>query len=298
MPIAVFRTLGDVKSANEREEYAYHVLHRSHDSHDEALLPGLFHLAQWYESTHNIFAARGLYRRAADVMIANGKGRTMEAIPAWEGIARTYRLERFPPIYIDPGDGIAYVDPNIPGSAYGAVSVNNFPAGENALQNIIQIYRDHGADTLVVAMALLDLADWHLLFEKTREAFPLYEVTWDVLSRIEGFAVEDFFSEPKLLHFPAPGAPRRMSQELAQTTAQGLVTLQFDINEKGEPRRLVTVDSQPQGMMDFKVRKSARVSKFRPAIIDGVPSYFGAFIFTHKFTYFPEVSVAKGDSAQ
>ena len=84
----VYRTLGDFETANEREEYAYHVLQRAYDPYSEDLLPGLFHLAQWYEQTHNIFAARHLYQRAADVMIANGKGQSMEAIEAWNGLAR------------------------------------------------------------------------------------------------------------------------------------------------------------------------------------------------------------------
>ena len=103
----VYRTLGDLEAANEREEYAYHVLQSAHDPYSEELLPGLFHLARWYELTHNVFAARYLYERATDVLVANGKGLELEAIPAWQGVARTYRLERFPPIYIDSTDSSA-----------------------------------------------------------------------------------------------------------------------------------------------------------------------------------------------
>ena len=58
----VYRTLGDFKQANRREEYAYHVLRSAHDPYDEDLLPGLFHLAQ-LEAGDAALAAAGEHRR-------------------------------------------------------------------------------------------------------------------------------------------------------------------------------------------------------------------------------------------
>ncbi|MEM8768060.1 MAG: energy transducer TonB, partial [Pseudomonadota bacterium] len=285
----VYRTLGDFETANEREEYAYHVLQRAHDPYSEDMLPGLFHLARWYEKTHNVFAARHLYQRATDVLIANGKGQTMEAIPAWQGVARTYRLERFPPIFIDASDASSYASSMQP--TYGPVTLNNFPAGERALQAIIQIHRSYDSPTPEIAQAILDLADWHLLFEKTREAFPLYQLAYDLMATEENFPVEDFFGRPKLIHFPAPSDPS--VPEAPQSEAEGLVTVQFDITERGSTRRLETLDSQPEGMMDFRVRKSLRVSRFRPALVNGAPAPTRDYTYTHRFTYYPQVALTE-----
>lgn len=287
----VYRTLGDLETANQREEYAYHVLQRAYDPYSEDMLPGLYHLAAWYERTHNIFAARHLYQRAADVMVANGKGLTMEAVPAWQGVARTYRLERFPPIYIDSSSPAPYAHSATLEPGYGPITINNFPAGERALQTIIQIHRNYHSSTPEIAQAILDLADWHLLFEKTREAFPLYQIAYEMMEGVEEFPVEDFFGQPKLIHFPAPVDPS--APDVPESQAEGLVTVQFDITERGAPRRLETVESVPQGMMDFRVRKSIRVSRFRPAFIDGEPQATPDYIYTHRFVYYPQVAVVE-----
>ncbi|MGE0623108.1 MAG: energy transducer TonB [Pseudomonadales bacterium] len=290
----VYRTLGDLETANEREEYAYHVLMRSHDPYSEDMLPGLFHLARWYERTHNIFAARHLYERATDVLVANGKGMDLDAIPAWEGVARTYRLERFPPVYLDASDAAA-MTPTAMAPTYGAVAINNFPAGERALQMIIQIHREHGSPTGETAQAILDLADWHLLFERTREAYPLYQVAYEMMETVDGFPVTDFFGEPKLIHFPAPSDPPPPS--VPERTAEGLVSVRFDVTDHGSPRRLETIASEPEGMMDFRVRKSIRAARFRPALVDGVPTQIEGYTYTHRFTYYPQATLVETTEA-
>ncbi|HEY5646694.1 MAG TPA: energy transducer TonB, partial [Pseudomonadales bacterium] len=286
----VYRTLGDLEAANEREEYAYHVLQSAHDPYSQELLPGLFHLARWYERTHNVFAARYLYERATDVLIANGKGLELEAIPAWQGVARTYRLERFPPIYIDSTDSSA-MTPSATVPTYASISINNFPAGERALQTIIQIHRQHNSATPELAQAVLDLADWHLLFERTRDAYPLYQLAYDMMKTVEGFPLQDFFGQPKLIHFPAPNDPP--PPEVPESQSEGLVSVRFDVTDRGSPRRLETVASDPEGMMDFRVRKSIRAARFRPALMGGVPGETQGYVYTHHFTYYPKPTLAQ-----
>ena len=224
-------------------------------------------------------------------MIANGKGQSMEAIPAWNGVARTYRLERFPPIYIDASQSSPYASDTGLETTYGPVTINNFPAGERALQTIIQIHRTHNSPTPVIAQSILDLADWHLLFEKTRDAFPLYEIAYELMEGVQDFPLEDFFGEPKLIHFPAPVDPS--APDVPESTAEGLVTVQFDITDRGAPRALTTMESVPEGMMDFRVRKSLRASRFRPPIVDGIPQATSDYTYTHTFTYYPQVTLVE-----
>lgn len=286
----VYRSLGDLETANEREEYAYHVLQRSHDPYSEDMLPGLYHLAGWYERTHNVFAARHLYERATDVLVANGKGLELEAIPAWQGVARSYRLERFPPVYIDSTETAAMA-PSTSAPTYGTLTINNFPAGERALQTIIQIHRQHDSPTTETAQAILDLADWHLLFERTREAYPLYQIAFEMLQTVADFPTEAYFGEPRLIHFPAPSDPP--PPDVPERTEEGLVTVRFDVTDRGSPRRLETTASEPEGMMDFRVRKSIRAARFRPAIVNGVPVDTEGYTFTHHFTYYPQATLVE-----
>ena len=292
----VYRSLGDIKNANEREEYAYHVLKAAYEAYDQNLLPGVYRLAQWYSSTNNIYAARALYQRSVDILTANGRGGSPEAIPALEGLARTYRQERFPPHFVLTSTSSA------PGASAGRafeapINIGDYPRGEQALQQIVQIRRDNGNDAIQVSEAVLDLADWYLLFDRPKRAMPLYDFAYDLLSGSESVDAEAFFAQPRMLHFPAPSDPKPPALGTDAEPLVGHVELSFDITANGFVRDLKTVDSQPEGMMDFRVRKSIRASRFRPAIVDGVPVKTEEQSFRHEFTYYPNPGPAEPISA-
>jgi TonB family protein len=292
----VYRSLGDMKNANEREEYAYHVLKAAYEAYDQNLLPGVFRLAQWYTSTNNIYAARALYQRSFDILTANGRGGSPEAIPALEGLAATYRQERFPPFFVVSTASSA------PGASAGRafdapITIGDYPRGEQALQQIVQIRRDHGNDPLQVSEAVLDLADWYLLFDRPKRAMPLYDFAYDLLNGTENVDADSFFAQPRLLHFPAPSDPKAPELGTDGEPQIGHVELSFDVTPNGFVRDLKTIASQPEGMMDFRVRKSVRASRFRPAIVDGVAVKTDDQTFRHEFTYYPAPTPAEPISA-
>lgn len=295
-----YRKLGDVKSANEREEYAYYVLRRSYKPYDMKLLPGVYRLADWYAQTNNVFSARALYQHSFDILTANGRGNSLEAIPALEGVARSYRLERFPPYYqssdpaaITPGSALATsTQLDVP------ISIGNFPQGERALQQIVQIHRENGSDPVQLAEAVLDLADWYLLFEKHGRAEPLYDYAYDLLDAQPDVDAVAYFAEPRLLHYPAPGDPVNPASQPATPPQVGFVEVGYEVTPDGFARSLKTIESQPKNLMDFRVRKSLRASRFRPALIDGVPVASTDQTFRHEFAYYPSGdAAAAGDHA-
>jgi len=281
-----YRAMGDLKNANEREEYAYHVLKQAYATYDHNQLPGVYRLAQWYSSTNNLYAARALYQRSIDILTANGRGGTPEAIPALEGLATTYKQERFPPYYLS---STATTGPGFTGTSQfeAPITIGDYPRGEQALQQIVQIHRDNGDQPVKVAEAVLDLADWYLLFDRPRRATPLYDFAYDLLTEVEAVDAADYFAQPRLLHFPAPSDPRPPELGTSEEPQLGYVELSYDITTTGYVRSLKTVDSQPQGMMDFRVRKSIRAARFRPAIVDGAPIKAEDQSFRHEFTYYP-----------
>jgi hypothetical protein len=276
--------MGDYASANDREEYAYHVLTNAHGPYDEEMLAGVFHLANWYSETHHIYPARALYQQAVNILAANSQQTSLAAIPAYEGLARTYRLERFPAFYHD--NAFTNVNPTYATS----LSVNNYPAGERALQQIIQIRRSGDeVDTLILALAILDLADWYLLFDKTRRAYPLYEHVYTLLADTEGFAVADYFAEPKLLYFPMPQAPRAPPRGVRGERSEGFVEVSYLISKSGYAKSLKTVQAEPEGLMDFRVRKSLRLSRYRPILTEGLPVEKIDHTYRYDFAYFPKL---------
>ncbi len=283
-----WKALGDYQQANDREEYAYYVLNQIHAPDDEKLLPGIYHLAEWYESTSNVFAARALYEQAVDIIDAHHKLDTPDAIPALEGLATSYRLERFPPYYLTESQPLA--NESVRAGVAQPITVNNFSEGEGALQRIVRIRQaNQGDDPIALAKAELELADWYTLFDKRSRADALYAEAWKLMKGVEGFDVVGYFSEPRLLYFPAPSNPSPPPPDKRGERSTGYVEVAFDITDDGYVRDLNTVASEPEGLMDFRVRKSLRLARYRPVLVDGVPVAKEAHTYRHEFPYYTEL---------
>ena len=284
-----FTAMGDLAKANEREEYAYNVMLRSYGAYDKRLLAGLFHLAQWYEQTNNIFSARGLYGHAVELIDATMDEQAPELVQALEGLSRSYRLERFPPIYL--GDATE-VDGDFRASNAsihsGVVVVNNFSAGEQTLQRLVKLHRDApAADQGAIINAILDLADWYLLFKKNSRANDLYGHVYNVLTQAPAVDAAAYFGTPKLLHYPKPRNPDLDPARVGEEPLTGHVHVAFDVTSQGFVSNLKTVSSQPADVMDFRVRRSMRYARYRPALTDGKPVSYSGHEYVWEFPYYP-----------
>lgn len=280
---AAYKALGAYQDASDREEYAYRILAANTDPSDPALLPGLYRLADWYMATGNPFAARELYQRAIAVHSAAGEFETEASIPALQGLAATYRLERFPQEYAARDRP---VDPLASPELQQPVALNNFPAGEQALQQVVRI-RQQGAgqEPMALVEAVLDLADWYTLFEKPQRADPLYAHAFELLGAIPDTDRNAYFAKPRLLYLPNPGTPRGNEPGPGTETLPGYIELGFEVSETGYVRNLQTIASQPEGLMDLRVRRAVRVARYRPALVDGVPVLSANQQYRHDFTY-------------
>ena len=59
------------------------------------------------------------------------------------------------------------------------------------------------------------------------------------------------------------------------------------MNKQGRIRALKTVASEPPKLMDFRVRRSMRVARYRPQYVEGEAVLAEAHTFTYRFPYFP-----------
>ncbi len=296
--------LGNLVEANNRYEYAYELQIRGFEPGDEALLEPTYQLADWYMTNGNILPARVLYQNAVDILEQNGRGEHPDAIRPLRAIALTYRLQRFPPIYLrrtDSGESpfsFSDADDEItPSLDAGARTIAQFPRGERALASVIKIVdADPGSDPEQQAQAYLELADWYLLFEHKRRYEPLYAHVYEML----GEAAQARFNEPHLLYYPRPADPRAPAEAKRGEAAQGKVTLGFRVSATGEVEDLTTLDAVPDESMVFRVRRSMRIARFRPRLENGVPVEAAGQRFEHSYTYYldkGEVSEALQASA-
>ena len=291
--------LGDGEAATRREEYAYEVLARAYGTEDEAMLPGVFRLARWYKDAYNIFAARALYQQALKIYGANGKASTPRAIPALQGLAETYRMERFPPFYVDDRESPSLLASR-PGGRFAnydvPLQINSFPVAERALQEVIRIrQKDAGTGPTPVSEAILDLADWHLMWEHFRKAHTLYEHVYERFEKVGSVDATSYFAEPMLLHFAAPKDPRPPPAGEREEQTVGFVEVQFQVSANGSVRNMEVVASEPDGLMDFPVRRSLRSARYRPAMVDGKAAPFEGEVYRHEFNYFPRSEKADED---
>ena len=90
--------IGHIGDANDSYEYIFTIYNQQFEPFSVDLLPTVFMLADWYVLIYNVFAARGLYEYATNIVEHHLERTSPENIRALQGIANTYRLERFRPL--------------------------------------------------------------------------------------------------------------------------------------------------------------------------------------------------------
>lgn len=283
-----YAAIENIEGANNRHEYAYSLLKRLHEDQSLELINGVYRLGNWYSKINNVYAARGMYEYALKILDKHSLLTSEEALPAYRGIALGYRLERFPPTYVDatayPTANTAQFDEN----QNVMLSINNFPAGENALQKIIAIHQKSSATFSFdqEINAILELADWYLLWDKTSRARILYSHVYTRLSDNKELDSTAFFSTPKLLYFPTPKSKKPPPLQKRGNQLQGQVELGFKVTKGGYVRNLKTLSANPKNPMEFRVRKSMRLARYRPALVDGAPVDYPDGQHQYTFNYF------------
>ena len=299
---AAWQAVGNLAEANNRHEYAYEVQQRMFAPNDLKLLKPIYRLADWYTENNNILPARTLYIRALSILQANELGETPEAIRPLRAVATTYRNQRFPAQYVRPetseSTGFSFNQTErvySPSVAPGTATITQFPRGEKALNEVVKILQaDPNTPPGDLAEAFVDLADWNLLFGYPSRSTPLYVHAQGLYAKDPENAGADF-SAPQLIYFPAPPPLKR---EPGKDPQEGFVTVSFTVSDDGEVRQLTTVEAEPDNRMVFRLRRSMRVSRFRPAFADGVPVAVAGQTFTHRYIYFGDPPVEEEEAGE
>ncbi|MDE0419568.1 MAG: TonB family protein [Gammaproteobacteria bacterium] len=275
---------GQVRRANRRHEYAYDILLRNFGGDNPSLLPGIFSLADWYLGNYNIFSARSLYAHAlslADGALADDDPKRLRAL---RGVAATYRSERFPPYQRESKSSSS----QYPTFRHGTMPmINNFAKGERALIEVVNTVKaSDDASVEDLALAVLELADWYLVFEKHDRATTLYRHTWELLESNPDLLAETF-DAPTPLYLPLPGNPEDDGVP-AGRPRNGVVELSFRVDESGDVSGIATLHSEPRDLMDSKVKRAVRRARYRPAFDGKTTLATDDVRVSHEFVYFPD----------
>jgi TonB family protein len=289
--------LGDLAAANDRELYAYEVQLREYKADSMDMLPATFRLGDWHLKTHNVLMARALYQQAEKTLAKNDQKSGEATMRALKGVATTYRLERFPPVLyrsteaqVEGASGLParpYED-NTPFADEAVNYVNNFPQGEKALSRIANIVReDPNASSLDKANAFIDLADWYLLFERPERATPLYVEARRLLTEAQ-LPQADRFAMPEVLYFPEPPPLRAPAPDDRDEMQLGRVKVGFTVTADGDVNDLVTLESEPESTMEYRVRRSMRVARYRPPLVEDQLAAAADQTFLYEYRYWPK----------
>ena len=355
--------------ANDRHEYAFSVARRSHGNFSTKIVPVLLKLADWYAQTGNLFAARGHFLHARNLLSARqSTTHSDEMISALRGLAVSFREERFPTFVTGNSEEAAelaeknaiYSNQSPTDIQTLQLSVNAFNRGTEALKAIVAIeerrlivlaltrqrqaeaelaaspqptgdqsaeqtteptgdptadpnvivlndsgvdpskivvsetldplIRDASVDKSAFLYSVVELADWYLLMERSKQAFAYYRHAYRIAAADPRTDVEELFGEPVLLYSSRPRPPLIPASARPSARETGFVELSYNIDANGTVRRMKTLNSEPKGLMVFQVRRAIGDARYRPRIVSGFPQATSNVTFRHDFEYVPKTA--------
>ena len=210
-------------------------------------------------------------------------------IRALRSVAATYRNERFPPFYTRRQAERAPSVGSYAGFQYRTSSnpsVNSFAKGERALIEVINIVQERDGGTGEhVARAMLELADWFLMFEKHNRATSLYRRVWELMTPRPELRSRTF-AAPTPLYLALPNDPAKPDHPGAGRAHHGVVELSVNIDPRGFVSGIDTLHSEPADLMDFKVRRALKRARYRPAFDGQNPLATEDVRIKHTFVYY------------
>ena len=284
----VYASLNDIKSANDRHEYAFELQRNSPIANQ---IEATKHLAQWYETNGHDAAARDLYRRALELSESQATPNSVRQAQLYRAIAWTYRSQYFPDAKAaEPKAPYRILTPKPYGIVWHDIEHLTIDQSIEELlfrarsalrqsRDVLALSEDPPLEE--VAQTLLDLGDWHLLTRKYGRAFDTYAELYNLLQARDPAHLESMLGKAELLHMKNLGNAEAVSGYA--NPQYGFIELEVAVDRMGVARKLRTVQKDPPYLSDRHFRSTVRRARFRPAIINGVPTYTDNVRVTYSF---------------
>ncbi len=278
--VAAFSALGEWPNANGRQELAYDISRRAYGPDDPRHQGSTYRLIQWYRHHHKNIPAHVLYERLIETVRNQGEEESLirllrEHAGLWRqsvfGRRKAGRgqFTAWPP-------GIRRLPP--------WQRLHPFREGRDALGEVVTLREETSLDSNEdLATALLDYADWHMLYGDYPTAVRHYRRVWRLLDENPGRRAS-IFEEPTPLFLPLPRDPGRPSRQLG-ASQDGVVQLALTVNHRGRAVGRKTLHVEPRTIMEHRVRIAAKRARYRPAFRDGNPVKIKGHPLKYTYTY-------------
>lgn len=263
--------LGAWQDANARHEHAYKIVLQQYESDlDPRRIQGLIQLLDWYESTRKFGGALVLYGQLREYVGEHYPPAHPFALAVRRGYVQALREIRYP----TPGTRLApRFQIQVPGwdPRQFQKRPSVYDRGTSELRDITHIVLSNPVSSDVErATALLELADWHVLFNRPHKGIQYYEEAWELLEPTPDLLTQAF-EKPNIIHMSVTRSwisPQRSDDVQGRI---GTVKLALHVNNRGKVVGRKTVSTFPDKRMEYRVRVIAERAKYRPAFKDGEP---------------------------
>lgn len=263
-----FSALGDDATANDRQEFAFDISRREYGADDPQHMIGTYRLLHWYRYHYKYLAAHVLFEQLLEI--------SREHLPHGDPLhlrmlrehAQLFRHRVFGRRTIGRGRFLA-TPPGMLPHRYRQ-NVSSFRTGRNALSEVVDIQESNPlASDGELATALLEYADWHLMFGDYPIAVRHYRRIWHLLAS-DPERQTRLFGAPTPLFLPLPSDPGFRLRRVGMHR-DGIVHLALTVTHRGHVVRSKSLEVAPRNIMEYKVRKAAKRARFRPAFREGQP---------------------------
>ena len=263
-----FSALGDDITANDRQELAFDLSRREYGADDPRHMIGTYRLIHWYRYHYKYVPTHVLFEQLLAI--------SREHLPHGDPLhlrmlrehAQLFRHRVFGRRTIGRGHFRA-TPPGLLPHRYRH-KVSSFREGRSALGEVVEIQESNPlASDGELATALLEYADWHLMFGDYPVAVRHYRRIWHLLAT-DPDRRSSLFAQPTALFLPLPSDPGYRLRRVGMHR-DGIVHLALTVTHRGHVVRSKSLEVTPRNIMEFKVRKAAKRSRFRPAFREGQP---------------------------
>jgi len=305
--IRSYTALADWESVDLYQNYLYFVQHKAFGRNDPRLIPVLHDLGQWNIEAFNLGFGEPLGVRLSRAQLLFNTAASMVGIHFGRDDARyvsylrslansaylvalhpDYMREIGRPEYRAQRD-LLWQQLNAPGRR----EPRGFQVGLDALQEVVNYYRDNGESRYALAEALVNLADWHLMFDRYRSAEQHYTEAWSVLEESENSAelLDQLFGQvvpiPTFARLPTNLVIGSSASQERVELRQDYADVRLDLTRDGAPRNVevISPETDANRRQLSRLRREVRLSIFRPRIVGGEMIASEGNLFRYRYWY-------------
>jgi tetratricopeptide (TPR) repeat protein len=294
--------LGEQEAADQVLHNVYFINSEYYGEDSLEMLPVLDRIYAWYELTwptgseepkyDDYERMRELTERIVKVNEANYGEHHIETARAYRRLGDAeFQIVR----HLTSEDWmVAITSGTLESRGGGSISVtDHYDEARKAYKKCIDaLQTDPSTTPLELAEALVNQADWYLVFGRSRRARNLYQEAWQVLAKDTEYAelVESFLGQPRPMHFVEP--PPAYLDELPPELEELSVDVSMTVTSFGDVR-YVEVKNPPEVLSKQQlgvIEREVRETPFRPAMKAGEVVTTKEFIW--QFAVAPQVATS------